>query len=1123
MGRTGRILLGLLCVLLAPLLALYITLLFTPIPLPFLRGQVQNAVTAWLSPDSKLELGDMALAVEGGTWPVLQFSPVSFTDAKTGGRIQMKALDVGFSPLRVLIGQPGAAITMVAPHLQVNQDLLGPRLANFEFVPGANGGPSTVRVMAGKDNFPSVGISAGGVSVKGSLPNGTTPGVRSDNDWLIYNMEAAEQSLGQIVTQAEQGRFSRLIVRDGVMEMNDAVYGVLRQFTGIDLDVSPGIDGKRSSGKFSANFAGQTMRGEVAREVADDGTVKLSADISNIDFSSFMPFINDPDSVMGIVGTGQLSIDVDFDGKTGRVEDGVFHTDLTGMDLRINGDRFPIASSIAAINWEPKSGQFKLDDAELKIGDSSATISGIFVLGLDDHYGPTAGVSITAKDVALQPGDMDAPAVNFDKVTFSGWSAPLYGALGIDSLEATKPGVEVKTQGRIDMLQKGLGFDLHVTGSGASADDVKRLWPYFLSTESRSWFVKNVKTGKVESADLHFAFPVGTLSTKGEDKPVPPNAISIDMVSSGVTVAALDTAPPVAIDGKTRLQVRDSKLTVSGDGAEVPTDAGPIQLATPAVVIDSSDPAQRVLELSGQVKSGIPSLVALVKAQQPQALDNAKLPLDVTGLAGNADVNLVSTITLDRQGGLKNFDYALNGSVANFASTAPIDGHAVKDGQISFTASQKGYQANGKANIDGFAADLQIDGTPDGQPNLLLSSTLDVKDLKGMGFDATNFLSGQVRFAARPMPDGTIQMDVDVKDAALDIKDLGIRKEKGVPGSLQAAVKQNGDLTELSQIKLAFGDVDLEGSLQFDNKKGLQSADFSTFALSPGDKAQASLTPIKDGYALQLHGEQLDLKPMLQHFFGLGGGTGGPQASQISQTIALNLDLKRVLGFYKTTAFNMQLQLQLKGSDIQKASLQTQFGDGKRVSVTTNPTPDGKVLSLAFNDLGTLLRFGGIYPRIEGGEGSLVMTSAKGQDGDHGTFDVHNFALVNEDNAAQILDSHADSRQLIAKENKLTFNSGHVDFIRSSDRVELSNGVLTGDTVGGTMHGFIYTDRRQYDLVGTYVPLFGLNNIFQKLPIFGPLIGGREGEGLIGVTFAVRGSLDKPTFQINPASLLVPG
>ena len=124
---------------------------------------------------------------------------------------------------------------------------------------------------------------------------------------------------------------------------------------------------------------------------------------------------------------------------------------------------------------------------------------------------------------------------------------------------------------------------------------------------------------------------------------------------------------------------------------------------------------------------------------------------------------------------------------------------------------------------------------------------------------------------------------------------------------------------------------------------------------------------------------------------------------------------------------------------------------------------------------------------------------------------------------AQILGNHQESRQLIARQNKLAFRSGGVDFVRRKDRVEVTDAILTGDSVGGTARGFIYTDSRQYDLTGTYVPLFGLNNVFQKLPIFGPLLGGREGEGLLGVTFAIRGPLDKPEFKVNPMSALVPG
>jgi hypothetical protein len=52
--------------------------------------------------------------------------------------------------------------------------------------------------------------------------------------------------------------------------------------------------------------------------------------------------------------------------------------------------------------------------------------------------------------------------------------------------------------------------------------------------------------------------------------------------------------------------------------------------------------------------------------------------------------------------------------------------------------------------------------------------------------------------------------------------------------------------------------------------------------------------------------------------------------------------------------------------------------------------------------------------------------------------------------------------------------------------------------------------------VGTFVPMFGFNNAFGKL------FGGGD-NGMWGITFAVRGPLDKPAFKMNPLSLLAPG
>ncbi|MBI4920144.1 MAG: hypothetical protein HY834_00205 [Devosia nanyangense] len=1101
---------------------LYVALLVHPIPLPFISTQVRNIVVASMPPGTELELGDMALALEGYAWPVIQFAPVVYKDTTTGARVKMDALEVGFSPIRALIGQPGASVTMVGPQLQINQDLFGPRLAEFEIVPDPAGGPATVRVLEGSTAFPDVGIRSGGIDVTGATAATGGTKMRSDNDWLVYNLEAAEEGIAGIIDQAEMGRFSRLIVKHASVDMNDALYGSLRRFTDINLDIAPTPDGKGAQGLFSADFGGTVMKGILERATDQHGDARLRVSLTNFDLASFAPSIDDRDSAGSIVGAAAVSIDVGFEGKTGKIKDGAFHIDLTGTDLRMQQDYFPVASSIIEIDWAPQTGTFTMNEAAISIGQSTGKMSGVFVLGLDDLYGPTAAISVTASDVSIHPNDLGAPAVPFKTVSFKGWSAPLYGALGIDQAILSKPGVRLESKGRVDVLKKGMGFDMAVAGEGITADDLKRLWPYFVATDARDWFVKNVSAGTVESANMKFAFPVGTLGTADEDKPIPQNGVFIEMVAGGVKVKPVDGLEPIEIQGKTRLQMHDADLTLSADGGVIPTEKGPISVANAAFAMSSETPGEQIVEISGDASGGIPAVAAVLNQVQPDAVKSADLPFDLNALAGNLNVRLLSTIVLDKAGATKSLDYSVNGNVMDFGSTAPIETHTISNGQLSFMATQSGYRVGGQAQVDGLSADLLIEGDlkEGSQPVMSLSSTVKVADLAKMGFDASQFATGTVGFVAKPSSDGSLQMAVDLKGAAINIKDLGIAKQAGTPGMLKATIRQKGDVADISDIDLGFGDVRLKGSLEYDAKKGLQSAEFTSFALSPGDAAQLSMTPIKDGYQLRIRGDQLDLKPMLKRFFSLDQGAGGPAATTFTQTIAVDAELKRALGFYKTNAYNVSLDLALKGSDLRKVSLQAQLGGDRALSVATNPTPDGKTLSVVFNDLGSVLRLVGVYAQVEGGAGSLVLQQNATTKIDEGQFTIKDFAIVDEKNVAEILDTHAESRQLIAKQNKLAFRSGKVSFTRRVDRIQVNDAVLSGDSVGGTAKGFIYTDSKQYDLVGTYIPMFGLNNAFGKL--FGPLGGGSDG-GLFGVTFAIKGPLDKPDFKINPMSALVPG
>jgi hypothetical protein len=58
---------------------------------------------------------------------------------------------------------------------------------------------------------------------------------------------------------------------------------------------------------------------------------------------------------------------------------------------------------------------------------------------------------------------------------------------------------------------------------------------------------------------------------------------------------------------------------------------------------------------------------------------------------------------------------------------------------------------------------------------------------------------------------------------------------------------------------------------------------------------------------------------------------------------------------------------------------------------------------------------------------------------------------------------------------------------------------------------------------GTFVPVYSLNNIFAKIPIVGPILGGRSEEGLIGLNYRISGLASAPTLNVNPLSAIAPG
>jgi hypothetical protein len=103
------------------------------------------------------------------------------------------------------------------------------------------------------------------------------------------------------------------------------------------------------------------------------------------------------------------------------------------------------------------------------------------------------------------------------------------------------------------------------------------------------------------------------------------------------------------------------------------------------------------------------------------------------------------------------------------------------------------------------------------------------------------------------------------------------------------------------------------------------------------------------------------------------------------------------------------------------------------------------------------------------------------------------------------------------------FSRLRVDFSRSLGRFTVHDGVVKGPAIGATVDGYIDYMHNEVRMRGTFVPLYGLNNMFGQIPIVGLFLGGGSNEGLIGLTYEVVGPPSAPVLRVNPISAVAPG
>ena len=228
-------------------------------------------------------------------------------------------------------------------------------------------------------------------------------------------------------------------------------------------------------------------------------------------------------------------------------------------------------------------------------------------------------------------------------------------------------------------------------------------------------------------------------------------------------------------------------------------------------------------------------------------------------------------------------------------------------------------------------------------------------------------------------------------------------------------------------------------------------------------------------------------------------------AKSKAKSIDFDVDLKlgAVAGFNGEAVRSVDGKFSRRNGAVSNFALTGKLGRDTPLTADLRGRAQGReVIYLETNDAGAFFRFTDTYSKVVGGQLTLAMDpptvepSAK-----EGLINVRDFPVKGE----AALDRAAAGGPTGAQ-SSVAFSRLRAEFTRQSGQLTVREGVVKGPIIGATIEGSIDYPGNQVRMSGTFVPMYGLNNMFGQIPILGLIIGGGSNEGLIGVTYEIVGT-----------------
>jgi hypothetical protein len=661
-----------------------------------------------------------------------------------------------------------------------------------------------------------------------------------------------------------------------------------------------------------------------------------------------------------------------------------------------------------------------------------------------------------------------------------------------------------------------LGF----AGTPMSASALKRMWPTLIVPEVREWVIERVERGSIQRIEVGVNSPVRNLSRRGP--PIPDDGLAVNIVANGVTLHPVDELPLVRdADLKARVTGRTATVTIGQAASDTPAGRR-LNISDFVFEVPDMAPKPAPARVKFRIDSPVPAAAEVLALDRLSEFSGTLV--DPNSSKGTVSAVVTLGLPIKRELTKADTTYAITADLGGFAADRLVMNQKLEANALKVIANNQGYQVKGEVKINGQAASMDYRKPIEGDADIKLQATLDDASRARLGLDLGPAVSGAIPIKlvgkiGGPDRDSRLGIDADLTSLKLDNILPGWVKLPGKSSRAVFNVVQKQQSTRLEDIVIDGGGVLIKGSLEVDQNGDLMNANFPTYSPSEGDRTSLKAERGPDGVVkVTMRGDVFDGRGFIKSTI------SGKEADAKSKTRSIDFDvdlkLGAVAGFYGEALRSVDCKMSRRNGTIRSFALSGKLGRDTPLTGELRGHAQGReVVYLETNDAGAFFRFTDTYAKMVGGQLAFAMDpptvdpSTK-----EGLINVRDFTVKGESSLDRVAAGGPAGVQ-----NGIAFSRLRAEFSRQNGQLTIREGVVKGPLIGATIEGSIDYPGNQVRMSGTFVPMYGLNNMFGQIPIVGLFLGGGSNEGLIGITYEVVGTPGQPVLRVNPISAIFPG